>query len=576
MFSPFFLLSLLLPIHLVNSYQLGAYYASWFQYFNSPPRLQPLCASYKYDANNVGTVAPLLDFINYAFVKIDSSGNIFPVEYNDCQQGRWPGCQGWDASQDMFAIMNSVARTANPKIKLLHSYGGFTIGGVNIHPIWSLMMSSVTARTNFITQAINFARTFSFDGIDIDDEYPANIARGGVPADTQNFFLLLKELRAAINNEVLRAGQNRLLLTIATGASMLNIQGTRPQDVHPFVDWINIMTYDLHGPWDPVTGFNTPMRSPAGDTSMFSVTETLDNYINLGIPLNKLNLGMASYGRTFTLAANSICKAGQPIVGSGPLSIEPCSNPEDGLLSYYEAELLIKNNPAYVKSYDSVLGGTQVCNLAAKVWFSYDDLRSIEDKINLTISKGIGGAFFWTMCQDGILDNPKYPLIRKVRTSFNSVSSSSSSSSSSSTGGISPVSSSSSSSTGNNYISSSSSSSSTGGNYGSTGENIGSSGVNNNTVPVTPTTLISTTDNSQLLFYIIIILSSLLLVSIIAILLIVLCKRRKINSDKELELSVPSLAQPKENMDKINTRQSQSESKKNEELQKNKIEVRLQ
>ena len=50
---------------------------------------------------------------------------------------------------------------------------------------------------------------YGFQGVDLDWEYPATPERGGRPADTANFVLLVKEMKASFG------GQYGISLTLA-------------------------------------------------------------------------------------------------------------------------------------------------------------------------------------------------------------------------------------------------------------------------------------------------------------------------------------------------------------------------
>lgn len=84
--------------------------------------------------------------------------------------------------------------------------------------------------------------------------YPGFEDQGGKPEDKPNFVLLLKELREAINNEILLNGNERMILSIAVASGEDKIiKGYDIQQIQKYVDWIHIMTYDFHGAWDSVT-----------------------------------------------------------------------------------------------------------------------------------------------------------------------------------------------------------------------------------------------------------------------------------------------------------------------------------
>lgn len=98
---------------------------------------------------------------------------------------------------------------------------------------------------------------YGFDGVDIDWEYPAAEERGGKHSDTANFVELVKEMRAAFGPAIgisitIPAGACEFLLVrIKASADGTDyMKGFDLQGMQPYVDMINIMSYDMRGPWE--------------------------------------------------------------------------------------------------------------------------------------------------------------------------------------------------------------------------------------------------------------------------------------------------------------------------------------
>jgi chitinase len=95
-------------------------------------------------------------------------------------------------NRDLYPRFTSL-KQRTPGLSVYISVGGWDAGGQS----FSDMVSTSANRAIFIQSAISFMRTYGFDGIDIDWEYPAADDRGGVPADTANLVSFLKELKVA-------------------------------------------------------------------------------------------------------------------------------------------------------------------------------------------------------------------------------------------------------------------------------------------------------------------------------------------------------------------------------------------
>ncbi len=61
------------------------------------------------------------------------------------------------------------------------------------------MAADEAARRKFASNCVKLIRDYGFDGIDIDWEYPGYAPHAGTPEDTENYSLLLKDIRRALD-----------------------------------------------------------------------------------------------------------------------------------------------------------------------------------------------------------------------------------------------------------------------------------------------------------------------------------------------------------------------------------------
>lgn len=100
------------------------------------------------------------------------------------------------------------------------------------------------------------------------------------------------------------------------------------------MDFINLMTYDLHGSWDGKTGQNAPLFRGATDTNQeLSQDACVRAWIEAGASPSKLFLGVAFYGRSFTLSNTAQNRIAAPTNGPG---MAGRYSREAGMLTYLE------------------------------------------------------------------------------------------------------------------------------------------------------------------------------------------------------------------------------------------------
>ena len=232
----------------------------------------------------------------------------------------------------------------NPNLKVLLSVGGWGAGN------FSEMAADPKLRRKFADDCLRIVKEYNLDGIDIDWEYPGSSAAkiSSSPDDRANFTLLMRDLRETLGN-------NRLL-TIATSAGAEHIAYT---DVIPYLDFVNIMTYDMA---------NAPKHHaalyPSENTPDLTCVESVRRHVAGGVPVNKLVLGVPFYGR-----------------GGKEMKGRDFKN--------------IKEGDGYSLIFDNTAKVPFMVNAAGEPVLGYDDAHSLGYKCDYILDNDLLGVMYW-------------------------------------------------------------------------------------------------------------------------------------------------------------------------------------
>lgn len=333
--------------------------------------------------------ADRITHLNYAFANISAQGEVVLGDpYADIDKF-YPG-DSWDAGALRGSFHQlQLLKQANPELSTLISVGGWT---------WSGRFSDVAltsaSRSRFAASAVAFIRAYGFDGVDIDWEYPVT---GGLDTnvrraeDGRNYTLLLQELRRQLDAAGAADGRT-YLLTIAAPAGEWVAQHLERSQIAATVDWINLMTYDLHGPWDGVTGHHAGLADPSG--AGLSAMDTVQRYRDAGVPASKLVVGSPFYGRSWTGVGSTLNGLGQSSTGEGP------GTWESGMLDYWDLEARFINKNGYARFWDPQAQAPYLYNPSTKIWISYEDAQSATARGALVRTQGLRGVMFWELSGD--------------------------------------------------------------------------------------------------------------------------------------------------------------------------------
>src|SRR4030095_12293109 len=156
-----------------------------------------------------------------------------------------------DNNDDAETIKHLVSlKKLNPSLKVILSLGGW--GGCKT---CSEVFLADTGRKEFAQSVKYLCEEYKADGIDIDWEYPAIEGYPDHPyrpEDKHNFTSLMRALRQTL-------GDKYEISFAAGGFTKYLAASIEWKAVMPFVDRVNIMSYDLINGFSRVTGHHTPL-----------------------------------------------------------------------------------------------------------------------------------------------------------------------------------------------------------------------------------------------------------------------------------------------------------------------------
>ncbi|XP_069122710.1 chitotriosidase-1-like isoform X2 [Argopecten irradians] len=164
---------------------------------------------------------------------------------------------------------------------------------------------------------------------------------------------------------------------------------------------------------------NSPLYSRSNETgedAYLNQDWAVNYWLTNGTPLNKLIMGIGTYGRSFTTALQGN-DMGCPARGGGTAGTY---TREAGFLSYYEICANIKNgwevrrHPEHLVPY--AFKGNQ--------WVGYDDIVSVKRKTDYIKANGLGGSMVWAIDLDDFngqfCGQGKYPLLSAIKQNLES------------------------------------------------------------------------------------------------------------------------------------------------------------
>jgi len=335
------------------------YYQSWAVWRNECAVVNP---------NDIDVEGMGYNYLVYSFASISASLEI----------EAWNGVAYKEISR--MQEMNAL-KTTYPYLKTFIAVGGWTHNdpGTVFCSRFSDVSATPQSRQKFADSVVNFLKTYNFDGIDFDWEYPADSERCGRPEDKQNYALLVEAVREAMD-----ATDEGYLITMAVPANISRLdQGYDLLSLTKNLDWFNIMTYDIAGYWSTEVGSHTDMRY---------IRSVIPYFYEQGVPSSSLVMGLGAYGRTFSLSDPNCMDIGCPFNGASGGGCPVWD--EKGYIAYLTIQDIVKSND-YKKLHFNSLTESMELITNNNEFISFDSEETFSIKATYASEQCMRGYMWW-------------------------------------------------------------------------------------------------------------------------------------------------------------------------------------
>jgi chitinase len=393
--------------------------------------------------------ADKLNVIDYAFAFPSAAGTcVLSDQWSDYEAPTWSGANSVDGvaddpsnpNQHVFGNFNQLMKlkAAHPNLRVEISIGGWTGS-----KYFSDVAATAASRQAFVSSCLDlFIRgnlphdpstiwppqsggvgviAGLFDGINVDWEYPGVDPGNGAdhsPADVHNATLLLQEFRRQLDELGAVSGTHYTLTVDIPGGNVHSTGSWELPQVARTVDWIDLMTFDFHGSWDPITDFNSPLGFDPAEPAVgggaiqwtWNTAGSVAYFLLNGVPASKLVLGIPFYGKEYVGVGAANHGLYQPH-GAAPANDSPTFHDlvDTGLA---DANLVPIGPTAvrgdgtavngFTRYYDAFAAAPWLYNptLNGGTFVSYVDPRAVAQRIALVSALGLRGAFAWEVSND--------------------------------------------------------------------------------------------------------------------------------------------------------------------------------
>ena len=335
-----------------------------------------------YDAHNNFTPDKIdfseLTHLNYGFGIVKNG----EVVIHDTEKG--PG---------LLAQLDDMTEDAG--VSYMASIGGWNNSEEGVFEAATATDAGVDKLANSM---LAFMLEWGFDGIDVDWEYP------DTDAEKTQFTKLMQSLRSKLDAQG-KKDDKYYQLSAAVTTNHSKIEFINPSVTTPLMDSVNVMAYDFHGAFDPITGHNAPLYANSQDADQkFNASSAMKEYADTyNVPKNKLLMGIPFYGRGWGDVEPTEIVPGLPgLFAPGTATVHGAWD-DVGQFTGTNPWYVLKEKLAsgeYTRYWDRESRVPYLYNAATKEFLTYDDPQSVREKVDFINNEGYGGAIIWDLSGD--------------------------------------------------------------------------------------------------------------------------------------------------------------------------------
>ncbi|MGL4345640.1 MAG: glycosyl hydrolase family 18 protein [Cellulosilyticaceae bacterium] len=324
-----------------------------------------------------------------------------------------------------FNLMQ-VMKKQYPDVTLLMSVGGWA-GSRGFYT----MLDTDAGIETFANSCVDFIRQYGFDGIDIDFEYPSATGTCGNPDDAdlseprraklnERYNVMMEVLRDKLDEAAKQDGKY-YYLTAAVTASSWVLGGMSSHDFVDNLDFLSVMSYDFHGGWNEfVENLANIYPDPADKetANMKMPTLCMDwayRYYRGALPSEKILMGIPYYTRGWenVQGGTNGLHGTSKTPATGKYNIWGDDDNKDGQKDpaganpLWHVKNLLEEDANFNRYWDNTGKVPYVWQDKEKVFLSYEDEQSIDERVKYINDKNLGGALIWVMNGD-YGPNPNY------------------------------------------------------------------------------------------------------------------------------------------------------------------------